>query len=125
MLDEVGEQDNPWDLYVSNWAADWPSGAAILPVLYDGRTIRATNNSNVSYVNAEAINADFDRVLALPPAEQASEWGKLDERIMTEIAPAVPLYVDVGYYLTGSKVGGVFIGSVFGYPSFVNAHIKP
>ncbi len=125
MLDEVGKQNNPWDLYISNWAADWPSGAAILPVLYDGRKIKATNNSNVSYVNDEAINADFDRVLGLPPAEQAHEWGKLDERIMTEMVPAVPLYVDVGYYLTGSKVGGVFVGSVFGYPSFVNAHVKP
>ena len=125
MLDEVGKQDNPWDLYVSNWAADWPSGAAILPVLYDGRTIKATNNSNGSYVNDEAISADFDRVLALSPAAQAEEWGKLDQRIMIENAPAVPLYVDVGYYLTGSKVGGVFIGSVFGYPSFVNAHVKP
>ena len=124
MLDEVGKQDNPWDLYVSNWAADWPSGAAILPVLYDGRTIKDTNNSNVSYVNDEAISADFDRVLALSPTMQAEEWGKLDERIMVENAPVVPLYVDVGYYLTGSKVGGVFIGSVFGYPSFVNAHVK-
>ena len=125
MLDEVGKQNNPWDLYMSNWAADWPSGAAILPVLYDGRKIKATNNSNVSYVNDDAINADFDRVLALSPAEQAAEWGKLDERIMTEKAPAIPLYVDVGYYLTGSRVGGVFIGSVFGYPSFANAHVKP
>jgi len=124
MLDAVGEKDNPWDLYVSNWAADWPSGAAILPVLFDGRTIRDTNNSNVSYVNDEAINTEFDRVLALSPQEQATEWGKLDERIMKENAPVVPLYVDVGYYVTGSKVGGVFIGSVFGYPSFVNAFVR-
>jgi peptide/nickel transport system substrate-binding protein len=124
ILDEVGEQDNPWDLYVSNWAADWPSGAAILPVLYDGRTIKPTNNSNVSYVNDDAINAEFDRVLALSPEAQALEWGKLDERIMRQNAPVVPLYVDVGYYLTGSKVGGVFIGSVFGYPSLVNAHVR-
>ena len=125
MLDAVGEKDNPWDLYVSNWAADWPSGAAILPVLYDGRTVRDTNNSNVSYLNSDPINAEFDRILALSPQEQAKEWGKLDQRIMKEHAPAIPLYVDVGYYLTGSKVGGVFIGSVFGYPSLVNAHIKP
>jgi peptide/nickel transport system substrate-binding protein len=124
MLDEVGKKDNPWDLYVSNWAADWPSGAAILPVLYDGRTIKATNNSNVSYVNDDAVNTEFDRVLALSPEEQAKEWGTIDERIMKEDAPVVPLYVDVGYYVTGSKVGGIFIGSVFGYPSFVNAFVK-
>ncbi|WP_416902471.1 ABC transporter substrate-binding protein [Micromonospora echinospora] len=123
-LDEVGKKDNPWDLYTDQWAADWPSGAAILPVLFDGRTIKAENNSNTSYVNNEAINAEFDRVLALPVAEQGAEWAKLDERIMKELAPAVPLFVENGYYLHGSKVGGIFISSIFGYPSFVNVHVK-
>ncbi|MFI7070313.1 ABC transporter substrate-binding protein [Micromonospora sp. WMMD754] len=123
-LDEVKKKDNPWDLYIGNWAADWPSGASILPVLYDGRTIKAEGNSNQSYFNDDAINAEMDRILALPPADQGPEWGKLDERIMKEHAPVVPLYVDVAYNVHGSKAGGVFISSVFGYPNFVNAFVK-
>ena len=123
-LDEVGKKANPWDIYISQWAADWPSGAAVLPVLFDGRTIKAESNSNTSYVNNDAINAEFDRVLALPAAEQATEWAKLDQRIMKELAPVVPLFVENGYYLHGSKVGGVFLSSIFGYPSFVNVHVK-
>ncbi|RGC70406.1 putative D,D-dipeptide-binding periplasmic protein DdpA precursor [Micromonospora sp. MW-13] len=123
-LDEVKKKDNPWDLYIGNWAADWPSGASILPVLYDGRTIKAEGNSNQSYLNDPAINAEFDRILTLEPAKQGPEWAKLDERIMKEQAPVVPLYVDVAYAVHGSKAGGVFISSVFGYPSFVNAHVK-
>lgn len=47
-LDETKKKDNPWDLYVDSWAADWPSGAAILPLLFDGRTIKAEGNSNTS-----------------------------------------------------------------------------
>ena len=43
---------------------------------------------------------------------------------MTELAPAVPLYVDVAYYLHGSKVGGLFISSIFGSPAFVNAYVE-
>jgi peptide/nickel transport system substrate-binding protein len=123
-LDETSKKNNPWDLYLDSWAADWPSGAAILPVLFDGRTIKPTNNSNRSYVNNEAINAEFDRVGKLDPAAQAPEWAKLDQRIMTELAPAVPLYVDVAYNVHGSKLGGIFISSIFGYPSFVNAYVK-
>ncbi|MBY8874401.1 ABC transporter substrate-binding protein [Micromonospora sp. PLK6-60] len=123
-LDEVKKKDNPWDLYIGNWAADWPSGASILPVLYDGRTIKAEGNSNSSYFNDDAINAEMDRILAMPPADQGPEWGKLDERIMKEFAPVVPLYVDVAYAVHGSKAGGIFISSVFGYPSFVNAYVK-
>ncbi|MEV0944588.1 ABC transporter substrate-binding protein [Micromonospora wenchangensis] len=123
-LDEVKKKNNPWDLYIGNWAADWPSGASILPVLYDGRTIRAEGNSNQAYFNDPAVNAEIDRIQAMPPADQGPEWGKLDRRIMTEYAPVVPLFVDVAYTVHGSKVGGVFISSVFGYPSFVNAHVK-
>ncbi|HEX2355032.1 MAG TPA: ABC transporter substrate-binding protein [Micromonosporaceae bacterium] len=123
-LDEVGKKNNPWDIYLDQWAADWPSGAAILPVLFDGRTIKAESNSNTSYMNDTGINSEFDRVLALPPADQGKEWAKLDKRIMTDVAPAVPLFVEVGYYLHGSKVGGIFLSSIFGYPSFVNVHVK-
>ncbi|MEE3918506.1 hypothetical protein V2I01_07890 [Micromonospora sp. BRA006-A] len=36
---------------------------------------------------------------------------------MKEHAPVVPLYVDVAYNVHGSKAGGVFISSVFGYPN--------
>jgi peptide/nickel transport system substrate-binding protein len=123
-LDDTKKKDNPWDLYLDSWAADWPSGASILPVLYDGRTIKAEGNSNSSYINNDAINAEFDRILAMDPADQAKEWGNLDERIMKDLAPAVPLYVDVGYYLHGSKVGGLFVGSIFGYPMFTNAFVR-
>jgi len=123
-LDETKKKDNPWDLYLDSWAADWPSGAAILPVLFDGRSIKAEGNSNSAYMNSDAINAEFDRIQALDPDKQAAEWGALDERIMTEVAPVVPLYVDVAYFLHGSKVGGLFVSGVFPYPSFVNAYIE-
>ncbi|MEV4843087.1 ABC transporter substrate-binding protein [Micromonospora matsumotoense] len=123
-LDEIKKKNNPWDLYIGNWAADWPSGASILPVLYDGRTIKAEGNSNQAYFNDPAVNAEIDRIQAMPPADQGPEWGKLDQRIMKEYAPVVPLFVDVAYTVHGSKAGGVFISSVFGYPSFVNAHVR-
>lgn len=123
-LDETKKKDNQWDLYFSEWAADWPSGASILPVLFDGRSIKPEGNSNNSFFNSDAINAEFDRVLALEPAAQVSEWAKLDEKIMREYAPAVPLYVSVAHFVHGSKAGGLFISSVFGWPSFVNAHVK-
>ncbi|WP_117215052.1 ABC transporter substrate-binding protein [Allorhizocola rhizosphaerae] len=123
-LDETKKKDNPWDLYMDSWAADWPSGASILPVLFDGRTIRAEGNTNSSYFNDDALNKEFDRILQLDPVAQAPEWAKLDQRIMKEHAPAVPLYADVAYFLHGSKAGGLYVSSVFGYPAFTNAYVK-
>ncbi|HEX6498435.1 MAG TPA: ABC transporter substrate-binding protein [Micromonosporaceae bacterium] len=124
-LDETKKKDNPYDLYLGSWAADWPSGAAILPVLYDGRAIKADGSNNgTSYLNDPEINADFDRILALPTDQQAAEWAKEDKKIMEKDAPVVPLYVDVAFYLHGSKAGGLFIDSIFGQPAFVNAYVK-
>ncbi len=123
--DETKKKDNPWDLYLGSWAADWPSGASILPVLYDGRAIKDSGSNNgTSYLNAPALNAEFDRTLALPTEQQGAEWGRLDEKIMREYAPVVPLYVDVVFTLHGSKVGGVFVDSVFGSPTFVKAFVR-
>ncbi|GAA0726910.1 ABC transporter substrate-binding protein [Dactylosporangium roseum] len=124
-LDETKKKDNPWDLYIGSWGADWPSGASILPVLYDGRAIKAEGSNNgASYLNAPALNAEFDRILALPVAEQGAEWGKLDEKIMKEYAPVVPLYVDVMFTIHGSKVGGLFIDSIWGSVAVTNAYVK-
>ncbi|MCW3814935.1 ABC transporter substrate-binding protein [Micromonospora sp. DR5-3] len=123
-LDFVKKKSNPWDIWVDSWAADWPSGAAILPVLFDGRGIKAEGSNNTSQLNNDAINAEFDRVLAEDPAKQAEEWSKLDERLMKESAPAVPLYNEVTSVAHGEKAGGVFIGSIFGWPSFVDAYVK-
>lgn len=123
-LDETKKKDNPWDLYIDSWAADWPSGASIIPPLFDGRGIKAEGNSNTSFMNDPAVNTEIDRILALDPADQGAQWAKLDKKLMTDIAPAVPLYTDVAFYLTGSKLGGIYIDTVFGYPAFLNAYVK-
>ena len=43
---------------------------------------------------------------------------------MKKYAPVVPLYVDKALTVHGSKVGGVFVSSVFGTDVFYNAYLK-
>lgn len=125
ILDDTKKSDNPWDLYIGDWAADWPSGAAILPILYDGRKIKSGGSNNgTSYMNDPSINSEFDRVLALPVDQQGAEWAKLDQQLMEKDAPVVPLYVTVFYTLMGTKVGGVFLDSIWGNPGLTNAYVK-
>jgi peptide/nickel transport system substrate-binding protein len=123
--DLTARPDNQFDLYFRQWAADWPSGASILPPLYDGATITAEGSNNVSFLNDPSINAELARVQDLPADQQPAEWAKLDQRIQTDHAPAVPLFVEVSRIPTGSKLGGIFISSIFGVPSLVNANVKP
>ena len=106
-LDETKKKDNPWDLYVDSWAADWPSGASILPVLYDGRTIKAEGNSNSSFFNDAAINAEFDRVLALTRGRAGRRVGQArpadHERATRRRCRCTSTWP---YNLHGSKAGG-------------------
>ncbi|AVT36788.1 ABC transporter substrate-binding protein [Plantactinospora sp. BB1] len=115
---------NPYDIYLSNWAADWPSAVSTIPVLWDGRKLGPQGNSNVSYFNADDVNAEIDRVSNLPAGEAGPEWAKLDQMIMEKYVPVVPIYQDNTFLVTGSKVGGLIISEQFGTPVFYNAHIK-
>lgn len=124
-LDDTKKSNNPWDLYIGDWAADWPSGAAILPILYDGRKIKSGGSNNgTSYMNDPAINAEFDRVLNMPVDQQGPEWAKLDKELMEKDAPVVPLYVTVYFTVMGSKLGGIYIDSIWGNPGLTNAYVK-
>ncbi|GAB7038846.1 MULTISPECIES: ABC transporter substrate-binding protein [Catenuloplanes] len=125
-LADIKRPDNPWDLYPDHWAPDWPSGAAVLPALYDGRGIKATGGNNgTSYLDARPLDAEFDRILAMPLDAQGAEWAALDERIMREYAPAVPLYVELTCTVRGPRLGGLFVDGVIGSPAFVNAFVRP
>jgi peptide/nickel transport system substrate-binding protein len=124
-FDKIGEKANPWDIYISGWAADWPTAATTIPVLWDGRNIQDVNNTNYSYFNDAAVNTEIDRINAISdPKEAAKAWAALDKKIMTDFAPVVPLTYDRDYLIEGSNVGGLFDSDSIGTISFTNAFLK-
>jgi len=117
-------RNNPWDFYLANWAADWPSGSTVLPPLFDGRGLQPEGNSDTSYINDPAINAEIDRIGTLPFDKAAPEWGKLDQRIVTDTASAVPAYDSNFIGVNGSRVGGVVLSKVLATPVFNDVYVK-
>ncbi|MFI7576013.1 ABC transporter substrate-binding protein [Micromonospora sp. NPDC049497] len=122
--DEIGRKNNPYDLYLGGWGADWPTGSTVVPPLYDGRQIGPEGNNNLSYLNDPTISAEVDRVQKLPAAEQDAAWMALDERIMRDLAPVVPLYYDAAYVMHGSKIGNAFLSDAFGNLQVNTIHVK-
>ncbi|MFR9780652.1 ABC transporter substrate-binding protein [Micromonospora sp. MS34] len=122
--DEIGRKNNPYDIYLTGWGSDWPTGSTIIPPLYDGREIVAEGNNNNSYLDEPAVSAEIDRVRALPAAEQDAGWTALDQKIMKEYAPVVPCYYDATYELHGSKVGNAFLSDAFGIISLNGIYVK-
>ena len=123
--DQIGRKDNPYDIYISGWGSDWPTGSTIIPPLYDGREIVAEGNNNTSYLNDPGVNAEIDRIRKLPAAGQDAAWMALDQKILRELAPVVPCYYDASYVLRGSKVGNAFLSDAFGNVQPNTIYVKP
>ncbi len=119
----IGKKANPWDIYLSDWAADWPTGYAVLPVLFDGRTIEAEGNNDVSYYNSKDINDMIDKLSALPESQSTKQWADLDKLIMSKAA-VIPLFYANGIGVNGTKLGGVLLSGVLGTTTYTQAYIK-
>jgi peptide/nickel transport system substrate-binding protein len=122
---EIGKKNNKYDIYLAGWGADWPSGSTVLPVLFGGDQIVPEGNYNTSYSNFPEINAEIARIGKLPAAEATAQWAALDEKIMKDFAPSIPLYTDRNYTLQGSKVGGTYLSLAFGVASLNTVFVKP
>jgi peptide/nickel transport system substrate-binding protein len=118
-------RDNGLDIYLHSWGFDWPTGQTVLPALLDGRTIGPRGNSDTSYFFDDFVNAEIDRIEALGdlPA-QARAWGDLDETVMRDDAPLVPVYYDRTVSLNGLRVGGLRLHDILGGTSLENAYVR-
>jgi peptide/nickel transport system substrate-binding protein len=115
---------NEYDIYISNWSADWPSAASTIPVLWDGRSLSPKGNSNVSYFNSDEVNQKIDEASALPAGEAGPKWAEIDQLINEKYVPVVPLFQSKFTGVMGSKVGGVFISDNIGTHVLYNAYAK-
>jgi peptide/nickel transport system substrate-binding protein len=115
---------NEYDIYISNWAADWPSAASTIPVLWDGRSLGPQGNSNVSYFNSDEVNQKIDQASVLSAGEAGPKWAEIDQLIMEKYVPVVPLFQAKFTGVVGSKVGGVFLSDNLGTHVLYNAYAK-
>ncbi|MGW2640229.1 ABC transporter substrate-binding protein [Streptomyces sp. NPDC001348] len=105
--DQVGKINNNYDIFNTNWAADWPSASTVIAPLYDGRTI-ADGASNYSQINDPKVNSEIDRINGITdPVKAAAEWEKLDKYLVKDVINVVP----TGYFkqvqIAGSRIGGL------------------
>ncbi|MDT3399551.1 ABC transporter substrate-binding protein [Streptomyces sp. B1866] len=111
---QIGKVDAPYDVYRSSWGADWPSASTVVPPLYDGGSVY-DGSANYSHLNAPGVNKEIARIKLIGDVKQATkEWIKESERILTEEIPAVPIFYNQLFTLSGSRIGGVKYNTVYG-----------
>ncbi|MGB8652746.1 MAG: ABC transporter substrate-binding protein [Mycobacteriales bacterium] len=121
----IGDIKKEPEFVIAAWGPDWPAPSTVIPPLFDGRQIVPQGNQNFSQLNEDSINKEMDRITSITNVNDANKaWGDLDEKIMTEFAPILPLLNDKAVYVVGSNVTNLYIHSFYGDPDLAALGVK-
>jgi peptide/nickel transport system substrate-binding protein len=101
-------------LMMMAWAADWPTGYGFLDQIVDGKTIKASGNSNLSELNDPKVNAMLQS--AIENTDQSvrdTAWGAVDKLVMQDAA-IVPMLYRKDLLYRPPTVTNVFVTQAYG-----------
>jgi peptide/nickel transport system substrate-binding protein len=87
----VATRGEPFDMVVEGWYPTYADPANILNYLFDGRSIRATGNSNHSYFDDPVYNRKLDAAARLTGPRRYLTYQALEADLSRNAAPAAPL----------------------------------
>jgi peptide/nickel transport system substrate-binding protein len=102
----------------AGWCADYFDPFDYINVLLDGRSIQASNNTNMSYLSAPKLNSQMDAAANLSGKARADAYAKLDLTVMRDYAPWVPYEIANDRFYTSKRVGNWIYSTYFGEPDF-------
>ncbi|RYB95643.1 hypothetical protein EUA93_15640 [Nocardioides oleivorans] len=112
-LDPDNEVNQALNLRGVLWCPPWPAGSALLPPL-----LAKDAPFNTAHFDEPSVDAEMDAIARLPIEQQAAAWGALDERILDDYFPIIP----VGYlnqlFTFGDRVGNPGGDGASGAPNY-------
>jgi peptide/nickel transport system substrate-binding protein len=117
-----------YDVFRAAWYADYPSGAAVIPSIFDGRVNLTASGSGTDYgyFNDDAVNTGIEAAYAVSePAARAAAWGALDLTI-AKLGGHVALGERQRVFLHGSAITGYADNPLFGgWPDLAAVGVAP
>jgi peptide/nickel transport system substrate-binding protein len=108
----------------AGWIADWPSGASVIPPIYESTNVKDTLGANYAVFNEPDIDAEIEEARTLPLEDQPAAWNAIDEKILTEYFPLfVTSYGGVAM-MHGSKINGHYVDNTIGMPTWKNIWVS-
>ena len=87
----AGRRGEPFDMALTSWFLAYPDPSNILNYLFDGRSIRATANSNLSYFDDSTYNRKLAAAARLNAPQRYAAYQALEADLLRNAAPAAPL----------------------------------
>lgn len=103
------------------WCADWPTGGAWFPVLFQSHSV--TDGDSWGMLRDPALDAQIDRVAALPADQRPARWMALDQQIMSRYV-LIPRFHDRLAIVVGTRIGGAEGDSSLAMPLLTNLYLR-
>ena len=117
-LDPDDKVNRTLNLRGANWCPAWPAGAATIPpLLSQGAAF------NIARFDEPAIDDEMSAIARLPVAEQPEAWGALDERILTDHFPLIPIGYVNRLFVFGDRVGNPTGEGSTGTPNYKDLYV--
>jgi peptide/nickel transport system substrate-binding protein len=100
----------------AGWCADYFDPFDYINVLLDGRSIQANNNTDMSYLQAPALNKAMDAAASLSGKARAAAYAKLDLMVMRDYAPWVPYQINNDRFFVSARTHNWIYSTYFGEP---------
>ena len=88
----AGRRGEPFDMALAAWFPAFADPSNILNYLFDGSSIRATANSNLSYFDDPTYNRKLAAAARLTGPRRYAAYQALEADLLRNAAPAAPLY---------------------------------
>ena len=112
-VEKEGTRGDSFDITDEAWSADYADPYDFINVLLDGRTIHASNNSNISYFDDPKFNKQMTQASLLSGAARYKAYGNLDVAIMQQGVPWAPRSNGNNRILVSKRVGCFSYSSVY------------
>jgi ABC-type oligopeptide transport system substrate-binding subunit len=106
LLERLARRDEPWDIALTGWIADYVDPGSFLEAFHGRAPIEGTL-LHASRFDEAVWNRRIDRAAALTGEARYAAFGALDRDLMREAAPVAPLVVDTVVAFTSARVGCV------------------
>ena len=102
----------------ANVCPAWPTGSATLPALLKGGAV-----FNTAHFDEPAVDERMDDIATLPIREQPAAWGDLDETIMTDYFPTIPIAYVNRLFVFGTAIGNPSGDGSLGMPDYKDLYV--
>ena len=109
----ITRRGEPFDLAVSGWSFGSSDPGEILNI-FDGNTIRANGNSNLSYFDNPAFDRKLEAAAKLSGARRYRTYSLLAFELERDLAPVAPFATDASRDFFSARIGCQIYQPVYG-----------